>query len=137
MPQQSGFKRAIARAALALSACALAWGATPSHAATVVNLQNFADLSEFQLNGATAGINTGGQGVLGPDGSRVLRLTDNLSQAGSAFLTNPFSLASDAYSSSYFEFQFTDQQNSGADGIVFAVQTVANTAGGSGLLIQL
>ena len=109
--------------------CALA--TTPAHA-TLINYQNFNDLSAFTLNGATAGINTGGQGVFGPGGARVLRLTDTVGQAGSAFLTTPFSLAADASFSSYFEFQFTDQQNGGADGIVFTVQTVANTAGGSG-----
>ncbi len=132
LKQVPEIKHVIARAALAVSACAFTWGAAPLHAATVVNFQNFADLTAFQLNGSTASINTGGQGVIGPDGSRVLRLTNNLSQAGSAFLSNPFSLAADASFSSYFEFQFTDQQNDGADGIVFAVQTVANTAGGSG-----
>lgn len=98
----------------------------------LVNYQNFNDLSAFTLNGVTGTINTGGQGVIGTTGDRVLRLTNDLSQSGSAFLTNPFSLAADASFSSYFEFQFTDQQNGGADGIVFTVQTVANTAGGAG-----
>jgi len=106
-------------------------GVAPAHA-TLINYQNFDDLSAFTLNGATASINTGNQGVIGPGGARVLRLTNNVGQAGSAFLTSPFSLASDASFSSYFEFQFTAQQNGGADGIVFTVQTVANTAGGAG-----
>ena len=102
--------------------------------AALVNFQNFNDLSSFTLNGATNVINTGGQGVIGPNvgDGRVLRLTNNVGQAGSAFLTSQFSLASNASFSSYFEFQFTDQQNTGADGIVFTVQTVANTAGGGG-----
>lgn len=102
--------------------------------AVLVNFQNFNDLSGFTLNGVTGGINTGAQGVMGPNlgDGRVLRLTNNVGQSGSAFLTNPFSLASDASFSSFFEFQFKDQQNGGADGIVFAIQTVANTAGGAG-----
>ncbi|CAG0940033.1 hypothetical protein GALLN_00819 [Gallionellaceae bacterium] len=102
--------------------------------ASFVNFQNFNDLSSFTLNGITGTINTGGQGVIGPNpgDGRVLRLTNNLSQSGSAFLTSKFSLASNASFSSYFEFQFTDPQNTGADGIVFTVQTVANTAGGGG-----
>ncbi|MCD6672243.1 MAG: hypothetical protein LT106_05255 [Burkholderiaceae bacterium] len=124
--------RALARAALAASACALSLAAAPVIAAPLVNYQDFDDLSAFQLNGSTAAINTGGQGVVGPGGDRVLRLTNNLGQSGSAFLKNAFSLASDASFSSYFEFQFTNQRNGGADGIVFTVQTVANTAGGSG-----
>ncbi|ENO83433.1 L-type lectin-domain containing protein [Thauera linaloolentis] len=109
--------------------CGLAVG--PAHGA-LVNYQNFDDLSAFTLNGVTPTINAGGQGVVGTSGARVLRLTNTLNQAGSAFLTNPFSLAADASFSSYFEFQFSDQQNGGADGIVFTVQTVANTAGGIG-----
>lgn len=102
--------------------------------AAIVNYQNFNDLSAFTLNGSTSAINTGGQGVVGPNASdqRVLRLTNNTGQSGSAFLTNKFSLASNASFSSYFEFQFTNPINTGADGITFTVQTVANTAGGSG-----
>ncbi|MBM4181696.1 MAG: PEP-CTERM sorting domain-containing protein [Betaproteobacteria bacterium] len=100
--------------------------------AALINYQNFNDLSAFTLNGATATINTGGQGVVGPSGARVLRLTNALGQSGSAFLTAPFSLAADASFSSYFEFQFTNPINGGADGIVFTVQRVANTAGGAG-----
>lgn len=99
-----------------------------------MSFQNFNDLSSFTLNGVTGLINTGGQGVIGPNAgdTRVLRLTNDLGQSGSAFLTSKFSLAANASFSSYFEFQFTDQQNGGADGIVFTVQTVANTAGGAG-----
>lgn len=102
--------------------------------ASFVNFQNFNDLSAFTLNGQTGLINTGGQGVIGPNigDQRVLRLTNNYGQSGSAFLTSPFSLASNASFSSYFEFQFTHQGSGGADGIVFTVQTVGNTAGGGG-----
>lgn len=102
--------------------------------AVLVNMQNFNSLADFTLNGVTNTINTGGMGVIGPNvgDERVLRLTNNYGQSGSAFLTNPISLASDASFSSYFEFQFTNQGGGGADGIVFTVQTVANTAGGAG-----
>lgn len=104
-----------------------------AHAA-LINYQNFNDLSAFTLNGATGSINTGGQGVVGPNpgDERVLRLTNNFNQAGSAFLTNSFSLAADASFSAYFEFQISNARNSGADGLVFAVQTQSNTAGGIG-----
>ncbi len=115
-----------------VSAMALLY--TGAAQADFVNFQNFNDLSAFTLNESTADINTGGQGVIGPNpgDQRVLRLTNNYSQSGSAFLTSPFSLASNASFSSYFEFQFTNQGSGGADGIVFTVQTVGNTAGGSG-----
>lgn len=125
------------RRARALGAGLLCAGAllavSPAQAA-LVNFQNFDDLTSFQLNGSTAAINTGGTGVVGPASgdARVLRLTNNLGQSGSAFLSSPFSLAADASFSSYFEFQITNQINGGADGIVFTVQTVSNTAGGAG-----
>ncbi len=113
----------------AAALCALA--ASPAQA-TLINYQNFDNLSAFTLNGITQTINSSSQGVIGPSGARVLRLTNDYWSSGSAFLTNAFSLAADASFSSYFEFQFTGQKGGGADGIVFAVQTVANTAGGAG-----
>ena len=120
-------------AVVLVSSIALLGTAGIAHAA-LVNYQNFNDLSAFTLNGSSASINTGGQGVVGPNlgDERVLRLTNNVSQSGSAFLTSPFSLASDASFSSFFEFQFTNPINTGADGIVFTVQNVSNTAGGGG-----
>ena len=105
-----------------------------ANAAPIINYQNFNDVSAFTLNGVTASINTGGQGVIGPNpgDERVLRLTNFVGQSGSAFLTSPFSLAADASFSGYFEFQITNPINGGADGIVFTVQTQSNTAGGAG-----
>jgi hypothetical protein len=122
------------RLLLGTLACATALFSAGTAQASFVNYQNFNNLSAFTLNGNTATINTGGQGVVGPNAGdqRVLRLTNNYGQSGSAFLTSTFSLASNASFSSYFEFQFTNQGSGGADGIVFTVQTVGNTAGGGG-----
>lgn len=104
--------------------------------ALTITYTDFSDLSDFTLNNATNSINTGGSGVIGPDGSKVLRLTNNTGQSGSAFLTDAILLEDangfEASFSTAFDFQFTDQQNGGADGIVFVIQTNANTAGGSG-----
>lgn len=91
-------------------------------AAQAASINGFDD---FTFNG-TAKIATG----LG--GQEVLRLTDELGQSGSAFSTNQISLNNNASFSSFFNFQFSDQQNGGADGIVFTVQTVSNLAGGAG-----
>jgi hypothetical protein len=91
-------------------------------AAQAASINGFDD---FTFNG-TAKIGTG----LG--GQEVLRLTDNLGQSGSAFSTNQISLDANVSFSSFFNFQFSDQQNGGADGIVFAIQTVSNLAGGAG-----
>jgi hypothetical protein len=73
------------------------FAAAPAHA-LLVNMQNFNSLADFTLNGVTATIDTGGMGVVGPNvgDERVLRLTNNYAQSGSAFLTNAISLASDA-----------------------------------------
>jgi hypothetical protein len=68
----------------------------------------------------------------------VLRLTNGFGPGSSAFLTNTFSLASNASFSTLFRFQILnpvgigDSDGAGADGIVFAIQTVSNTAGGGG-----
>lgn len=68
----------------------------------------------------------------------MLRLTNTVSQAGSAFLAEAITLANDASFSSFFVFEISDPVGAsdadgvGADGLVFVVQTVSNTAGGSG-----
>jgi hypothetical protein len=61
-----------------------------------------------------------------------LRLTNDLGQSGSAFLTNAVSLSNDASFSTAFSFQLTNPQGGGADGLVFVVQTLANNVGGGG-----
>jgi hypothetical protein len=114
-------------------------GAGQASAATIL-FSNFADLSPLQVNGTTQTIHScaaSGAGstcgtVTDFGGNQVLRLTNNLGQSGSAFSTSAISLASDASFSTAFRFRFSDQQNDGADGIVFTVQTVSNTAGGGG-----
>ncbi|MEC8427477.1 MAG: PEP-CTERM sorting domain-containing protein, partial [Pseudomonadota bacterium] len=50
--------------------------------AATITYSDFSDLSDFQLNGSTAAIGN----PVAPDSA--LRLTNGLSQSGSAFLTN-------------------------------------------------
>jgi hypothetical protein len=94
-----------------------------------INFPNFCTTSAFTLNGNTAALN--------PNAQCVLRLTQDFG-VGSAFLTNTFSLAADASFSTFFRFQIPnpvgigDADGAGADGIVFVIQTVSNTAGGGG-----
>lgn len=109
-------------------------GTAPAHASTIT-YGDFSDLSAFQQNGATAAI---GDPVVDSLGRNVLRLTNGLSQSGSAFLTSPIDLTNLASFSTFFTFRITnpqgisDEDGQGADGIVFVVQTVSNTAGGAG-----
>lgn len=112
----------------------LAMSLALSHAGTV-SFADFSDLSAFQLNGATAAI---GNPTTDDLNRKVLRLTDNLSQSGSAFLGSAINLANQASFSTFFTFRISnpmgisDGDGQGADGFVFVVQTVANTAGGFG-----
>lgn len=81
--------------------------------------------ADVTLNGSAA--------IAGPVGAKVLRVTPSaFTQAGSAFTTNKVSFANDGSFSTFFTFTFTAQQVGGADGLVFAVQNEANTAGGIG-----
>lgn len=113
----------------ALLSALLGFGAVAG-AQQTVNFPNFCSTSAFTLNGTTASLN--------PNAQCVLRLTNSTGQSGSAFLTSTFSLASDASFSTFFSFQILnpvgigDSDGAGADGIVFTVQTVSNTAGGGG-----
>jgi len=99
--------------------------------ALTVSYGDFSDLSDFQLNGSTATITN-------PTADNSLRLTNNLNQSGSAFLTDAISLNNQASFSARFDFRISnpmgisDNDGQGADGIVFVVQTVSNTAGGAG-----
>lgn len=124
-------------AAIVLSVFA-AGSFTPANAAALL-YSDFSDLTGLQLNGSTSAIHScaGGVGstcsaVTDLHNEKVLQLTNTTSQAGSAFSTTAISLDQNASFSTSFSFHFTDQQNGGADGIVFVLQTVSNTAGGSG-----
>lgn len=95
-----------------------------------IAFSDFCDVSALTLNGSTA--------TLTPNPSCVLRLTNYYVQSGSAFTTQPFSLAADASFSTAFCFRISDPGGTfdvdgvGADGLAFVVQTQANNAGGSG-----
>ncbi|MGB3429471.1 MAG: hypothetical protein WBA53_15000, partial [Burkholderiaceae bacterium] len=104
-----------------LAACtASAWAGPVSYG-------DFSDLSAFQQNGSTAAI---ADPVTDGSGRTVLRLTNDLGQSGSAFLTNAINLADQASFSTFFTFNISNPQGisdgdgQGADGIVFVVQTV-------------
>ncbi len=102
-------------------------GAVSANAA-VINYSDFSDVSGLQINGDAAQVGD------------VLRLTPALGgQAGSAFATNAIALNSDVSFSAFFSFNISGSGGSvdvdglpGADGIVFTMQTVANTAGTGG-----
>lgn len=104
----------------------LAFTSAFSASATVVNYTDFSDVSNFQLNGDAAQVGD------------VLQLTSGTGQAGSAFLTDAITLTSNVSFSSFFSFNITNPVGSseadgmGADGLVFALQTESNTAGGLG-----
>lgn len=103
--------------------------------ATTYNFADFSSLAGWQQNGATAAI---ADPVTDSLGRKVLRLTNGLSQSGSAFINTPVSLASDVSFSAAFTFRISnpigigDEDGQGADGIVFVVQTVSSTSGGAG-----
>jgi hypothetical protein len=106
------------------AAAALALMSSPALATTIV-FNDFSSTTGLQLNGAAASAS---------DGSRaVLRVTpSNYNQAGSVFSTNPITLGADVSFSTRFTFNFNNQLNGGADGIVFTVQTNSNNVSGLG-----
>jgi hypothetical protein len=118
--------QAFVRFALALAACA----AASVGEATVVTFPDFSSTAGLTLNGTTAAVTTS-------DG-HVLRLTSaGPSQSGSAFSSTTINAAS---FSTAFSFRITDPGGSccdlsnetGADGLTFVVQSVANNIGGGG-----
>ncbi|MDP6716668.1 MAG: hypothetical protein QF368_18860, partial [SAR202 cluster bacterium] len=87
------------------------------------------NLSSLQLNNNTATQN--------PNSDDVLRLTSaGTNKSGSAFLTDTISLGSQSSFSTAFQFRIHSSggsfQGGGADGLVFVVQTVSNSAGTTG-----
>jgi len=96
-------------------------------AATVLNFPDFSSVAGLQLNGNAAQVGS------------VLRVTPSTAtQSGSVFSTTAVTLTPAVSFSTAFSFRMSnpggisDEDGQGADGIVFAVQTVANTAGGAG-----
>ncbi|MFT6927224.1 MAG: hypothetical protein ACJAZP_002853 [Psychromonas sp.] len=103
-----------------------------------ITFSDFSDLSALTLNGDTANLN--------PVNTNVLRLTDDLRQSGSAFITEPLLLSeSSAFKASFssaFSFQISDPQGlsdsdgQGGDGFVFVIQTqddeIESVTGGMG-----
>jgi len=66
-----------------------------------------------------------------PDGR--LRLTPSVgATGGSIFNKERISLSASKAFSTYFAFQFSEQKNAGADGLVFVLQAGTNTAGSAG-----
>lgn len=106
-------------------AAALVCTAAPSSAVTL----SYTDFS------STAGLDLNGNAAAATDGSgrSVLRVTPALpSQAGSVFSVSPVTLGEDVSFSTRFTFNFNEQGNGGADGIVFVVQTNTSDVGGAG-----
>lgn len=95
-------------------------------ASTVINYPDFSDTTGLTINGNAAVV------------SNALRVTPAVGgQAGSAFSTNQVALTAGASFSTYFQFRFTsaavsDGSGSGADGLVFVLQTVSNNVGTGG-----
>lgn len=99
--------------------------------AATISFPDFSDVSELQLNGNAA--------TAVSDGKTVLRVTPSLPfQSGSAFVKDAISLSNQASFSAFFQFRISnpggigDIDGQGADGLVFAVQTVSNMVGGVG-----
>lgn len=118
------------------AACLLAGAASAS--AVEITYNDFTSLDGLRLNERAATI---GNAVTDDQGRKVLRLTDNYGQKSSAFLTTPVSLADDVSFSSYFQFRMTvgdgfsesgEAPLKGADGIVFAMNTVNDYTGPAG-----
>ncbi len=121
----------------AIAAACLLTGATMASAIDLA-YTDFADVSGLQLNDRAAAI---GNAVTDDAGRKVLRLTDNYAQKGSAFLKTAVSLADDVSFSTYFQFRMTQGDGfyesgefpvKGADGIVFVMNTANNSTGTAG-----
>lgn len=120
-----------------IAAACLLTGATMASAIDLA-YTDFADVSGLQLNDRAATI---GNAVTDDAGRKVLRLTDDYAQKGSAFLKTAVSLADNVSFSTYFQFRMTQGDGfyesgefpvKGADGIVFVMNTANNTTGTAG-----
>jgi hypothetical protein len=110
----------------AVVVAAMSLGIPLTASATTISFTDFSSTAGLQLNGSAA--------VAVDDSSRnVLRVTPSAGgQSGSAFSTSAVNLGSDVSFSTKFKFNFNHPFGGGADGLVFVVQTVSNTAGGGG-----
>jgi hypothetical protein len=114
------------RATALAAATALTLGVSANAFATTITYTDFSSTAGLQLNGNAAA-------AVDDSLRNVLRVTPSTSsQSGSAFSTSAVTLGADVSFSTKFAFNFNHQVNGGADGLVFVVQTVANTAGGAG-----
>jgi hypothetical protein len=105
----------------------VAIGASMCAQAQSFSYPDFSSTAGLQLNGSAAQV------------GNVLELTPaSLSQSGSAFSTTQIALQNQASFSTAFTFKMPnvggigDGDGTGADGIVFALQTVASNVGGAG-----
>ncbi len=86
---------------------------------------DFADVSRLQLNSDSTVVQKGE--------SQLLRVTPSMPNTkGSVFSKNRISLSDDRSFSTYFSFNINASVNGGADGLVFAVQTVSSDVGSWG-----
>jgi hypothetical protein len=120
-----------------LIAALLASFAAPA-AALDASFGDFSNVSSLQLNDRAATI---GNAVTDDQGRKVLRLTDNYAQKGSAYLPTAVSLANDLSFSTSFQFRITAGDGfhesgefpvKGADGITFVVGSTYNVTGAAG-----
>jgi hypothetical protein len=101
------------------------WAASAS--AAPISYSDFSSVAGLQLNGSAAQ-------ATDASNRAVLRVTPaTYGQSGSVFSTSAVTLGADVSFSTRFQFNFNGQGLSGgADGLVFVVQTVSNTAGANG-----
>jgi hypothetical protein len=96
---------------------------------------DFSNLASLQLNGSAAKIH--GSGPISSSIGHLLRLTDGLSQIGSAYVKEPIELGPDTSFATSFRFQLTNPQGfhgsdgPGGDGFALVIQPSANTAVGA------
>jgi hypothetical protein len=96
----------------------------PAHALTFV-YNDFSNTSGLSINGDAA--------VAAVAGRAVLRVTPSqYNKAGSVFGTDAITFGSTYGFSTRFTFNFNQQLGGGADGLVFVIQPLSNSAGGSG-----
>jgi hypothetical protein len=124
---------AVRRLLCSLSAVLLA--GVPTFASGVEFSLDFSKLASLQLNGSAAKIH--GSGPISSSTGHLLRLTDGLSQIGSAYVKEPIELGPDTSFATSFRFQLTNPQGfhgpdgPGGDGFALVIQPQGNTAVGA------